>query len=484
MIRSRLMARNVILSLGTQLLSWVLAFAVTLYLPRYVGAAGLGKLSFAASFVAVFGVIVPLGTSTVLVKEIARDRGRTGELLLAAAALRVPMGLMMTALAIVGVYALGYPALTRTLVMVTAVGMVLGTLNDALGAALQGQEKIGRQNAAVIIQKFLGSALTIALILYRAPLWAIAAVGFFAGVIALAMNLTGFKDLLSTLRWPSAFAVRSLAIAGLPFMGWTVFQTLYGQTDPIVLSLVTNDAAVGWYAAAARLVGAALFIPTAIVPALLPPLARLFHDDLPGFKRLADRALSLCLFCAVPIAAVLIILPGRLIAMMHYPSEFAQAIPVLRVGGAAALLYFAASPLGAAVIAADGQSKMLRTAIAATLIGIPACFIGSYLAQRFWGNGAVGAGLSDTLLEMYLIRSYLQMAPVGTFTSQTVSFIGRYLLAAAPMSLVMFVASRSGSGLWILAPCGISYVLICWALRCIGWSDIRLVKAALTRTAE
>ena len=76
-------ARNIVATLATQLISWGLTFAVTLYLPRYVGDAGLGKLAFAASFMAIFGVIVPLGTGTLLVKEIARDRSRTGELLVA-----------------------------------------------------------------------------------------------------------------------------------------------------------------------------------------------------------------------------------------------------------------------------------------------------------------------------------------------------------------------------------------------------------------
>ena len=67
MSRSRRLVRNILVSLGTQLISWSLTFAVLLYLPRYVGDAGLGKLSFAAAFVSVFGVLVPLGTSQVLI---------------------------------------------------------------------------------------------------------------------------------------------------------------------------------------------------------------------------------------------------------------------------------------------------------------------------------------------------------------------------------------------------------------------------------
>src|SRR5262245_26783449 len=110
---SRLVVRNVVVTLGTQLVTWALSFLVTLYLPPYAGDAGLGKLAFAASFVAIFAAVAPIGTSIVLMKEIARERGRAGELLAAAICLRVPVGLTLAALAIGIVHWLGYPALTR-----------------------------------------------------------------------------------------------------------------------------------------------------------------------------------------------------------------------------------------------------------------------------------------------------------------------------------------------------------------------------------
>src|SRR5262245_11982124 len=142
MNRSLRLARNILATVGSQLISWALTFAVTLYLPRYVGDAGLGKLAFAGSFIGIFGVFVPLGTSNVLIKEIAREPERTGELLIASMLLRLPLGLVMTGLAIGLVYVLGYPELTRVLVIWSAVGMVVGSLNDALAAALKGQEKM------------------------------------------------------------------------------------------------------------------------------------------------------------------------------------------------------------------------------------------------------------------------------------------------------------------------------------------------------
>ena len=481
--RSGLVGRNILATLGTQLISWGLTFAVTLYLPRYVGDTGLGKLAFAASFVTIFGVFVPLGTSTVLIKDISRHRERAGELLAAALLLRLPLGLLMSALAVGVAALLHYPALIQLLIIVAAAGMVLGALNDALGAALQGQENLPRLSVAVLTEKFLSSGLTIYLVFARAPLWTLAAVGLFTSLVSIAVNATAFRSLLPTLRWPSIRTIRTLAIAGMPFMGWIVFRTLYSQCDPVVLKIVTNDATVGWYAAASRLVGTCLFLPVAITTALLPTLSRLHRESAAEFRQLSRRMLAMVMLCGIPVALVLLLLPGQIIALLHYPAGFAHSVLVLRIGGLGVLLYYAAMVLGTAVIAADAQHKMMRASLFATVVSIPACFAGAYLGAHFWGNGAVGAMVSDVLTEAYLIFCYLRMLPPRTFDSENLLFLGRCAAAALPMAAFLGLMSQSRIGFWIVIPCATIYAAMCWLLRCISAQDLAMARQILARKA-
>jgi O-antigen/teichoic acid export membrane protein len=473
--------RNVLVTLITQLISWGLTFAVTLYLPRYVGDSGLGKLTFAASFVAVFGVVVPLGTSLMLVKEIARDRSRTGELLMAALAVRIPLSILMTALAVLFAFLLGYTAVMQALILVAALGMIVGTLNDAFGAVLQGQENLTRQNAGVLINKFLTSALTIFLILRHAPLWALAAIGIWTGIVSLLVNASAFRVLLPTLRVPRLETIKTLALAGLPFMGWTVFQTLYGQTDPIVLKFVANDQTVGWYAAAFRLVCTTLFLPTALTTALLPTLSRLHHENQADFRQLARRMLGLVMLCGVPISLVLILLPDRLVSLLHYPAGFQHSIPVLRVGGVGVLLWFAGNALGTTIFALDGQARMFRASMMSSLIGIPGCFLCSFVAHHFWHNGAVGAIASDVLLEMYLVWTYLRLLPQDTFDVESLRGIGRCVMASLPMAALLAFLSAFGWGLWSLLPCVLVYAAMCFWLGCLKPQDLAMARQVFVR---
>lgn len=476
--------RGIAATFITQIISWILSFVVMLYLPRYLGAAGLGKFSFASSFVAIFTVIMPLGTSEVLIREIARDRSRTGELLLSAILIRLPLAVLMTVVAIVAVRLLGYPALTRTLVGLMALGMIALGINDALAAALQGQEKLPRQNVAVLVEKFLSSGLTILLVICHAPLWTLATVSLATYLVSALVHLTAFRQILPTLRRPSAATVRALAIAGLPFVGWTLFRTLYGQTDPIILSVLTDDKTVGWYAAAFRLICTTLILPTALTTALYPTLSRLYKDDIPAFQALARRMLSLILLCGMPVAMVFICQPGRLVSLLRYTADFSGSVPVLRIGGVGVFLYYAAAVLGTLVIASDGQAKMLRASAAATALGIPACFLCSYLTHRFWHNGAIGAMGSDVLLEAYLILSYLRMVPQNTFDSESVSLIGRSILAALPIAALLALTARNPLGLWMFLPGIPLYLVMCWLLRCLDPQYLLMARSILKRSAK
>lgn len=484
MSRSKLLIRNILATLVTQILSWGLTFSVTLFLPRYLGANGLGQLAFATSLVTVLGVVVSLGTSTVLVKEIARDRSRAGELMIASLLLRLIIGLVVTGIAVGAVTVLHYPVIIRLLVLATALAMVMSALNDVFYAALQGQENLPRQSVGMLVEKCCSCVITIILIFAHAPIWTIAGVGIVSNALSLVVNLSAFREHAPALRFPTSQTIRAITISGLPFISYLIFRQLYGSTDPVILNVLTNDATVGWYSAACRLIGTTLVIPVAFGTALFPTLVRLHSEDVNEFKQLASRAFSLVMLCAMPITLVFLCVPDRLIGLMHYPKEFAACSPALRVGSLAVLLNYAGCLLGPMVMAADAQTKMARTSVYACFIGIPACIAGTYFGHHIWGNGAVGAMISDILLEGYLVATYVQMLPSGTFNLGTLSLVSRYLLAGLLAAAGLVLVASTQVGLWSIAPFVVVYLALCWMLRCFDPAQMALLRRIVARKIE
>ena len=189
------------------------------------------------------------------------------------------------------------------------------------------------------------------------------------------------------------------------------------------------------------------------------------------------------MLCGVPISLVLLLLPDRLVTLLHYPAGFTHSIPVLRVGSLGVLLWFAGNALGTMIFAADGQARMFRTSVVASVLGIPLCVVGSLLARHFLHNGAVGAIASDVLLEVYLLWSYLGLLPAGTLNRESLRGMGQCLAAALPMAaLLAFLAAR-GWGLWSLPPCAAVYLALCSLLGCLKLQDLATARQAFSRKA-
>jgi O-antigen/teichoic acid export membrane protein len=67
-------AKNSATLFVSQILSYLLIFFYTIYVARYLGAEGFGILSLAISITGIFGIVVDMGLTTLLIREVARDR--------------------------------------------------------------------------------------------------------------------------------------------------------------------------------------------------------------------------------------------------------------------------------------------------------------------------------------------------------------------------------------------------------------------------
>ena len=479
MSRSHLVARNVLVTLGTQLLSWGLSFLVTLYLPRYVGSSGLGILTLALSFAGIFGIGIGLGTSTVLTRDIAREPERAGELTLAALALRLPLGLVAVSLAWSTARALGYTPALSLVILIAVLAMLAALLNEALGAALSGLQEIPRRSLASLMDKLVASGLTILLVVRHAPLWMLAAVGGVSACVAFGINASAFRPYWKTTRAPSRETLRHLARQGMPFLTTAVFVAIYGNCDALLMSRFSSLDAIGWYGLAKRLGGTTLFLPVALCGAMLPALARVHREDLPAFEGAVRRMFNFVVICAVPFAAVLALAPGQIIALVtHGGVSFRPASPVLMILGAAIILWFISQAASTALIASDRQGALSRITAVSALLCVPVTGGLIWLTQRGMHNGAVGAMLGDAAIETYMVVAYLRALPPGFFGWRSLGTLARAILAALPLAALFYLV-HDRHGLLLLVPGLLLYLPLCWLFGCLHPEDVAMVRQML-----
>jgi O-antigen/teichoic acid export membrane protein len=483
MQRTKKVARNIGVTLITQLFSFAMTFVVLLFLPRYLGADGMGKMTLAFSYSAIFGLVLGFISGTVLVREIARDRDRLAEMVSTAFVLRIPLAIVMcfagawVARLLSGV--MGYTPELQRLFLITLLWGVLISSNDVLSCALRGLEEIPRQNVAAIAEKIIYCLLILFLVWRREPLPYILGAGLVSQAVSMCILANGVSPYFKAFVPPTRAASESLIRASLPFVTTYLFITIYGQCDPQLLKKMSHLADIGWYGLAKRLAGSTMFVPVAISSAMLPTLSRLFHEDVELYDRVVRRFVGYMFLLVVPFAAVLIFAPVPLLSILHMGASFNGAIPVLIILGFSIILWFLSQAAATALIARDGQDVLSRATGVAALMAVPVTAVLIWVTQRLLANGAVGAILADTAVEVYLVTAYIRALPKGCVTSREFGVLIKASIAAIPMVVPLYFVHGSEWSLLVTIPGAILFFPICYLLGCLQAEDIDVVKTAL-----
>ena len=95
----------------------VISFLLMIYLARHLGSLNFGKFTFASSFVGLFLVLADLGITTLVVREVARDKERGSQYFGGTAVLKVFLSVIAFIVIAVGMYLMKVPSDTRTIVL-------------------------------------------------------------------------------------------------------------------------------------------------------------------------------------------------------------------------------------------------------------------------------------------------------------------------------------------------------------------------------
>src|SRR4051794_34632474 len=120
-VMTKTIQRNLIWLTASQIATWTGSLVLVVVVPRHLTAAEFGSIQFALAFVGYFMLVAGLGTSTFLVKEIARDESTVGPFIVNALAMKVLLTIVLSAMAILLAHVLGYSGQTIVLIEIACV---------------------------------------------------------------------------------------------------------------------------------------------------------------------------------------------------------------------------------------------------------------------------------------------------------------------------------------------------------------------------
>ena len=471
-----------ILTLGAaQVLTWVGGAAMAVLLPRYLGDSNLGKIAFGLAFTALVGLIADLGTATYLTKEVARAPERVATLTINTVCMRLVLGAVGVLTAVIGVNAAGYDELSRHIVYVLSGGMVAIALSNAIVAALQGLQQIKGLALFSIVTKLGYAGLAVAVLfggagpVEVAGAWVISqSIGLVVVTVYLVRAVGHWPRLT-----PDRTIIRVLLLGGLPFFLWQAALMVYGQVDAVLLSFLTHDAVVGWYAAAYRIVTIPLFLPTIIMTVIFPALASA-SQDARQFGVISRRAIHVVLLPSVPMVFGIMLLSDKLIAFMGYPEEFSHSVTPMILLAPHIVLVGVNMVIGTVLQTRDKQRNWAFAAVLAAILNPLLNYPAISFTQAQFGNGAIGASVVTTLTEVFMLGAGLYLFPRGVLGRQTIGDACRCLAAGLVMAVVV-VLTREFALILVVALGGAAYAVSSVLVGAVSPAELRQVVGLIVR---
>jgi O-antigen/teichoic acid export membrane protein len=315
-----------------------MSIALAGFVAARLGLAGYGQLTFAASFVVLFGAIANLGLNEVLVRTIARQPRDEAKLWWSVAAAKAV--LLGVYLVIVGsvAWALGYDGGLVAIIVLMGVCQGLSSLENTGISLFAGRQHLRPAARLGLAKAITDAAVTVAVLVSGFGVIGLAASRAAVGVLSLlATILLTLWTFRLRLTQPSLATVRPLVSAGLGFAGISVLLGAGARGGILILEHLRGVEAVALFGAAMALIDRLLVFLPAIMGAVFPFFSTIRAEQTDRFSRSLARAFRYQCLMAVGLGLGIALL-GPWLLRTTFPRGFEEAGTVIEVLGAYAAL--------------------------------------------------------------------------------------------------------------------------------------------------
>jgi O-antigen/teichoic acid export membrane protein len=471
--------RTALALLTVQGLTWTTSVVGVLVVPRFLGPDRLGFLVTAATTAATASIVAGFGTSTHLVKAVARDPSQAASLVVHAIVLRLVLWAACSMVAVAVVLSVVDDQTAHLVVFTTLMGALFGLVAGAANAGLQGNQSLGRAAVTTAIIGTFAQAAIVGVLVAGGGVVALVAISATAAGLTMATTLALFWMRLGDHIVPSTRTALGLLLAGGPFLAWELGLQIYGSVDFLLVAALTNAETVGAYAFAYRLAAIPIFAATIVTGAVYPALSSAAVADRTFFRNLLHDSTRIVLLLTIPMSVALMVLAAPVARTLGGGHEFDRSVPIVAILSLHIPLAAIDTVLGTALFALERQRRLAMVAWSAAVLNPVANLAAIPLAVSWFENGAIGAAAVTVATECFMALWICAML-ADELDYRRVTLVAGQAVAA---SVVMAVATRAVlpvAGIAGAVAVGVTvYALSAFATRLVTFSDARQLRAAL-----
>lgn len=472
--------KNVAVLSFTRVITTSSTLLLMVFLPRYLGAVGYGRLYLGQSIVGIFALLIEFGGNYSIMKAVARHPDETGSIFVNSIGVRVFLWVVSFALMMIYAMSVGYPTDVVLIVGISGVGSMWAGFNNVIGNCYRGVELMKYPSFAAIAETvFIATAGITALLLGVGPVGyaTISVLGTLSGSIVLARFRWTLFASLPRVDWSKAIAMLK---EGLPYFLNTVFGVIYYRIDTVMLSLLAPEQVVGWYAASYRFFDSLMVIPVVFTVSIFPVMSRRWGTNAAVESLMMQKSLDVILMTAIPMAIGAFAFSPQIIHIFFGATDYEPSIMILKIFSVGLILLYVDFILGTVLLSSDQQNKMLRMGFLAIFVNVGLNYLMIPYAQERLGNGGIGSAVATLATELFVMANMLSLIPRRYFTGNTIRVQLKTIVSGSAMIASLFVLQQLGTN-WIISAIGSSsvYATALAFLRVFSESDKALARSIL-----
>lgn len=473
--------RNTALMMAAQMATWVSGFILMVFLPRYLGSEGYGRLYLAMSIQLICQWLIDYGGQNYVPKEVSRDREHASLLVMQSAYLRIALWAISMIITYLLCVTAHYSASVTLIVMLLGTSNLWTNLTTLLRSCYQGFERMKYPSLAAVAERgFLMVAVVPALLL-GAKETIVAILMGASTLLSFAICLKYVRRLFEYNFVVNTAGLKRLMREGLPYFLWSLFGVIYYRIDTVMLSVMTPDAVVGWYGAAYRFFDILMFLPSIYTQALYPILTKLTKSESGSMKNVSQKSLEFLFLSGIPVAVILIFFSNFIIQFLFGMEQFAPSVIVLQIFSAGILLVYADFVIGGTILALDKQKEWALVALAAVFLNVGVNFFLIPHFQSLVGNGGIGAAIATDLTELFIMISGIILLPRGIFNKKLLPVIAKGCTSGIVMGIAIQGAKALGFPFAASAGCGLmAYLATLLATSVFEPAEIKFIAQSLS----
>ena len=475
----RRVGRNVGVLAASQLITWMMTLLWTLVVPRALGPGGMGTMMSAWAVTAILGLALGLGTRTYLVRESVVDLDRAPRLIGTTIILRVALAPLLFGGAVAYGEIVGWEGDARIVLYLAAAATIFVQVGEPMQAGFQATERMEYMAYSEIINKSAQGLVGIIVVLVGFGTIGVTAAWATMAAVVVVLNSYWLRRLLRIELRTSIPRMIAVARDSVAYWAYGVFFMLYLWLDFVLLSLLTREEVVGWYAVPMKLFQTMMFLPVIISVAWLPRFVRGFEEGRDQLRGEARTPVALVVLLSLPIAAATIVAADPAIGLL-YGAEYEGSVPVMMILGLCLPPMYLNIMLSQVLVAMKRQTTWTWAMVAATAVNPLFNFALIPATESRYGNGAIGAAASLFLTELVVVGAGLVLVGRFVFDRATVRRLV-LALAAAAAACGAGLAARAFGPAASFAAAAATFVALAVILRLFTTEEIQLMKSGLAR---